>query len=179
MHSDKRMMPHMHLSMQSGSDTVLCSMGRRHNSDTVRRIVNHAGSDITFSWDIICGFPGETEELFQETTDLIRETRPIKIHAFPFSARPGTVAYDMSNQINRAIARSRVHIITGMADEIRTEFMSRQVGQYVPVLVEENNIARTPHDIDVKIVGKSITARTICNVKLVDISDDKYIGELA
>lgn len=179
MHSDKRMMPHMHLSMQSGSDTVLRSMGRRHNSDTVRRIVNHAGSDITFSWDIICGFPGETEELFQETTDLIRETRPIKIHAFPFSARPGTVAYDMPNQINRAIARSRVHIITRMADEIRAEFMSRQVGQYVPVLVEENNIARTPHDIDVKIVGKSIMARTICSVKLVDISDDKYIGELA
>ena len=78
-HSDSRMMPHLHLSMQSGSDTILSSMGRRHSADTVRKLVQYADG-ITFSWDIICGFPGETEELFNETMELVQEIKPIKIH---------------------------------------------------------------------------------------------------
>ena len=178
MHNDARMMPHMHLSMQSGSDTILHAMQRRHTADTIRKIVNYAGSNITFSWDIICGFPGETDKLFYETMDLVRETRPIKIHAFPFSARPGTPAFDMPNKINRVVARKRVHEITAVSNAIRGEFMSTHLGQCAPVLFEEHNIARTPHDIDVKINGAAIPARTICNVKLVDVVNDKYIGIL-
>lgn len=178
MHSDARMMPHMHLSMQSGSDTILRAMRRRHTADTVRKIVQYAGDGITFSWDIICGFPGETDELFCETMDLVRETRPIKIHAFPFSARPGTEAFDMPNQTDRAVSRNRVKIISDMANKIRAEFMAANIGRTVSVLVEENNIARTPHDIDVKISGTTITPRTICNVKLTNIVDDAYIGEI-
>ena len=177
MHTDSRMMPHMHLSMQSGSDTILRAMRRRHTADSVRKIVEYAGRDITFSWDIICGFPGETDELFRETMDLVRHTRPIKVHAFPFSARPGTVAAEMPNDVNRAVARARVHEITSVADAIRLEFMNAQVGQYVPVLVEENNVARTPHDISVKISGDKISSRTICDVKIVGIAGDMYIGE--
>lgn len=177
MHKDSRMMPHMHLSMQSGSDTILRAMRRRHTADSIRKIVEYAGPRITFSWDIICGFPGETDELFRETMDLVRRTRPIKIHAFPFSARPGTVAAEMPNDVNRAVARARVHEITSAADAIRLEFMNAQVGQYVPVLVEENNVARTPHDISVKISGDKIPSRTICNVKIVGIAGDMYIGE--
>ena len=177
MHKDSRMMPHIHLSMQSGSDTILRAMRRRHTSDLVRKIVEYAGPRITFSWDIICGFPGETDDLFRETMDLVRHTRPIKVHAFPFSARPGTVAADMPNNVNRTIARARVHEITSVADAIRREFMALQVGQCVPVLVEENNLARTPHDISVKISGNKIPSRTICDVKIVGIADDMYIGE--
>lgn len=177
MHNDKRMMPHMHLSMQSGSDTILRAMQRRHTADTVRRIVRAAGPEITFSWDIICGFPGESDELFRETMDLVSQTRPVKIHAFPFSPRPGTPAANMPGQVKRDISKQRVHKITALAEANRAEFMRAHLGQTVPVLVEENNIARTPHDISVKINGAIIPARTICNVKLVGISDDKYIGE--
>lgn len=176
MHRDARMMPHMHLSMQSGSDTILRAMRRRHTADTVRQIVAYAGNDITFSWDIICGFPGETDDLFHETLQLVHATRPIKIHAFPFSARPGTVAADMPGQIDRATAKQRVHEISIAAENARHDFMSDHLGQTVSVLVEENNIARTPHDIDVKIHGDIIPSRTICNVKLVEISGGAYIG---
>ena len=177
MHSDARMMPHMHLSMQSGSDEILRAMRRRHSADTVRRIVQAAGRDITFSWDIICGFPGETDELFNQTVDLAMQTRPIKVHAFPFSPRPGTLAADMPNQINRATSKQRVKVISGVADGFRHEFMRAHIGQTVPVLVEENNIGRTPHDIPVKIMGKSILARTICDIKLTGIDGDEYLGE--
>lgn len=176
MHSDPRMMGHMHLSMQSGSDRILRAMRRRHNADTVRRISTAAGSEITFSWDIICGFPGESDELFQETMNLVRETRPIKVHAFPFSPRPDTEAADMPNQVNRAISKQRVQIISDAADEIRREFMRTQIGKTVQVLVEGNNIARDAHDISVKISGATIAPKTVCNVLLTGIADDVFTG---
>ena len=172
------MMPHMHFSMQSGSDTILKSMRRRHTADTVRKWVQMAGDNITFSWDIICGFPGETEELFNETLALVHELRPIKIHAFPYSPRPDTVAASMPNQINRAISKQRVKIINDAANENRAKFMLSQLRQSVQVLVEENNIARCPHDISVKIDNTSIPSRTICNVVLTDIVGDTFVGKI-
>lgn len=178
-HREPRMMPHLHLSMQSGCDAILKAMRRRHNAETVRKIVAAAGDDITFSWDIICGFPGETDEYFEQTMELVRATHPIKIHAFPFSPRPGTPAATMPGQIDRHTSKERVKIITRAADENRTTFMARHIGQVVSVLVEEKNMARTPHDIDVEIAGGAIPSRTICNVVLTSISGDKFIGHAA
>lgn len=176
--SDARMMPHMHFSMQSGSDTILKSMRRRHTADTVRKWVQMAGDNITFSWDIICGFPGESEELFNETLALVRELKPIKIHAFPYSPRPDTVAANMPNQVNRAISKQRVKIINDAANENRANFMKSQLRQIVQVLVEENNIARCPHDISVKIVGTPIPPRTICNTVITEIQGDAFVGKI-
>lgn len=175
-HNDKRMMPHLHLSMQSGSNTILSAMLRRHNADLVRKIVA-AANGITFSWDIICGFPGETDELFNETLELVAEVKPIKIHAFPYSPRPGTVGATMPNQIPRAISKQRVHQITELADKNMADFMATQIGKTVSCLVENNNIARTPDDIDVVIVGASIPPRTICDIKLTGIKNGQFIGE--
>lgn len=176
--SDARMMPHMHFSMQSGSDTILKSMRRRHTADTVRKWVQMAGDDITFSWDIICGFPGESEELFNETLALVRELKPIKIHAFPYSPRPNTVAATMPDQVNRAISKQRVKTINDTANENRANFMQKQLRQTVQVLVEENNIARCPHDISVKIIGDVIAPRTICDIILTEIQGDMFIGKI-
>ncbi|MDR3208995.1 MAG: MiaB/RimO family radical SAM methylthiotransferase [Rickettsiales bacterium] len=114
---EPRMTPHLHLSVQSGSNEILRRMARRHTRERIREIMSRAPiiscpsslvPDITFSWDIICGFPGETEEMFDETLALARELRPVKIHAFPFSARPGTPAADMPGKIPRAEAKERV-----------------------------------------------------------------------
>ena len=174
--NEPRMMPHLHFSMQSGSDTILKSMGRRHTAQRVRGLVARGRGKITFSWDIICGFPGETDELFQETLDLVRETRPIKIHAFPFSPRPGTIAANMPNQVSRAISKERVRIINDLANQNRTEFMRTQIGKTVQVLMEENNIARCPHDIGVSVGGRPVAARTICDVKLTDIDGENFVG---
>ena len=83
----------------------------------------------------------------------------------------------MQNQISRAISKERVRIINDVANQNRAEFMQAQIGKTVQVLVEENNIARCPHDIAVKIDGDTIPARTICNIKLVDIDGDAFIGQ--
>ena len=175
---DPRMMPHMHFSMQSGSDSILRAMGRRHNAQRVRDLVACAAGKITFSWDIICGFPGESKELFQETFDLVCETKPIKIHAFPFSPRPGTPAAVMPEQVDRYVSKERVRLINNQANQNRTEFMRAQIGNVVQVLVEENNIARCPHDIAVKIDGAPIPARTICDIEITDFRDDYFIGKV-
>ena len=174
-HENKRMMPHIHLSMQSGSDTILRAMRRRHTAATVRDIVAHANG-ITFSWDIICGFPGETDELFNDTINLIAETHPIKIHAFPYSKRPGTVAATMQNQIPKSVAKQRVKTVTDAATRNRKEFMSTHLGQKISVLVESNNIGRTPHDISVNIMGDIVPERTICDCKIIGIDGENFIA---
>lgn len=178
MHSDARMMGHLHLSMQSGSDTILKSMLRRHSAQMVRDVVAYAGDKVTFSWDIICGFPGETDELFAETLNLVRELKPIRVHAFPFSPRPDTVAATMGGQVPRHISKQRVKIIMDAAHENLINFMQTQIGQKTQVLVEANNIARDPHDIAVEIDGCAIAPRTVCDVIITGIRDDLFVGKI-
>ncbi|MBE6458017.1 MAG: MiaB/RimO family radical SAM methylthiotransferase [Alphaproteobacteria bacterium] len=177
-HREPRMMPHLHCSMQSGSDTILRAMGRRHSAQQVRKLVMQAAGKITFSWDIICGFPGETDKLFNETIALAQETKPIKIHAFPFSPRPGTPAADMPEQVDRSVSKKRVKIIDDLAHKNRSDFMDSQIGKTVQVLVEANNIARCPHDIGIKITGATIAPRTICDVKIIGVDGDYFIGNM-
>ena len=176
MHHEPRFMPHLHLSMQSGSDTILQSMRRRHTADTVRELVKLAGGRISFSWDIICGFPGETDELFNETLGLVCELKPIHVHAFPYSPRPGTVAATMPNQVNRAESKRRVKIITDAAAANMREFMATRVGKTVQVLVESNNIGRDPHDVPVRVMGTPIPDRTICDVTITGTDENGLVG---
>lgn len=178
MKSDSRFMPHLHLSMQSGSDTILRAMRRRHTADTVRKLVDLANGQISFSWDIICGFPGETPELFDETLALIRELKPIHIHAFPYSSRPGTVASTMPNQVPRSESKRRVRLITAAAAENMQNFMRGQIDTKTSVLVESDNIARTPHDIPVKIMGALIPPRTICDVVIRGMENEEFIADV-
>ena len=178
MNTDSRFMPHLHLSMQSGSDTILRAMRRRHDSKKLLELVRIANNKISFSADIICGFPGESDELFNETIDTVRKMGLVHVHAFPYSPRPGTVAADMPNQINRAISKKRVQKISQIVNEIRAEFMKRQIGKTVSVLVEENNVGRTPDDIAIKIDGAKIPNKTVCNVKITGIDDDMFVGEI-
>ena len=176
MGKDSRFMPHLHLSMQSGSDTILHAMRRRHDSKKLMELVSLADGKVSFSADIICGFPGETEELFNETVDMVRKMGLIHVHAFPYSPRPDTVAATMPNQINRSVSKERVKIIDKIANENRQKFMTRQIGKTVSVLVEENNIGRTPDDIDIKIEGKTIPHKTICDVKIIGVQDGGFVG---
>ncbi len=175
MKQEPRFMPHLHLSMQSGSNTILQLMHRRHNSKKLMDLANLADKHVSLSADIICGFPGESDELFNETVDVVRKMGLIHVHAFPYSPRPGTVAATMPNQIPRNISKQRVKIINEIANENRKKFMKNQIGKFVSVLVEENNIGRTPDDIDIKINGAPIPNKTICDVKITGIDNDKFM----
>lgn len=180
MHSNPKMLPHLHLSMQSASDEILTKMGRRHNVQMVRELVDYAGENISLSWDLICGFPGETNELFNDTIKIINELKPIRLHAFPFSPRPGTPAATMQNQINRTESKRRVKISNDSARKNMLDFMKKQIGKTTQLLIEENNIGRTPDDISVKIHGNTVPEKTICNAKLIQIDEENliFIGEV-
>jgi threonylcarbamoyladenosine tRNA methylthiotransferase MtaB len=173
MERQPRMLPHMHLSMQSGSDKILFAMGRRHNSEMVKKLMTGA---VSFSWDIICGFPGEAPELFTQTCELIKELRPIHIHAFPFSPRPGTLAVTMTSQVHPAESKRRVKIINDLAEENKKQFMKTQVGKTLQLLLEKNNIGRTVDDIPVLVSGEIVPEKTIDDFKIVNINDNYLLA---
>ncbi len=138
--------PHFHLSLQSGSDTVLKRMGRKYDTALFRRsaaLLRAYFPDAAITTDIIAGFPGETEEEFGETLDFCREIRFDRVHAFPYSMREGTRAARMPDQVPRRVKEERVGILSALASEIAEEKLRASIGKKVTVLfeTEENGVS--------------------------------------
>lgn len=132
---------HFHLSLQSGSDTVLKRMKRRYTAAQYKeavRALRDAFEEIAFTTDIIVGFPGETQEEFNETLQFIKEIRFSDIHIFPYSAREGTPAASMEGQISPQVQKKRVQELTKVANQIKQEVMDSYIGKTVIVLFEES-----------------------------------------
>ena len=134
-----KLCPQFHLSLQSGSDGVLKRMNRRYTTDLYERVCtllreNFPGAAITT--DIIVGFPGETDEEFQETLDFVRWIRFSKIHVFPYSIRSGTPAAEMDCQVPESVKNLRKKRLISVAEEVRNQEMENLVGTAVRVLVE-------------------------------------------
>ncbi|MBR6409736.1 MAG: tRNA (N(6)-L-threonylcarbamoyladenosine(37)-C(2))-methylthiotransferase MtaB [Alphaproteobacteria bacterium] len=116
---NKKMLPHFHLSVQSGDNDVLKRMGRRHLREDVIKLcekIRQVRKEATFGADFICGFPGETDEAFLNTCRLVDEARIDKLHVFPYSERAGTVAAKME-QTDMKIRRERAKILRQMREE--------------------------------------------------------------
>jgi tRNA-2-methylthio-N6-dimethylallyladenosine synthase len=133
-------MPQLHMPLQSGSDTVLKAMRRSYRSarflgilDRVRDRMPHAA----ISTDIIVGFPGETEEDFQATLDVVEQSRFATAFTFQYSKRPGTPAADLPDQLPKAVVQERFERLTALQDRIAREENARQVGATVEVLVTD------------------------------------------
>lgn len=135
----ERIAPHLHISMQSGSDSVLRRMRRRWGSkrfidrcDLLRQRLDQPA----ITTDVIVGFPGETEAEFQETLATCRAAGFSKIHIFPFSARRGTPAFSMPDQLPKKLKQERVHRLAEVEAEIRDEYYKSLVGRSLQVMVE-------------------------------------------
>ena len=131
---------HLHIPLQAGSDNVLASMNRRYDKKYFLDKVNEIKSlrpDIALSTDVIVGFPGETEEDFQETLDFCKEIGFSKIHVFPYSDRNGTVASRMKNKIPGNIKKDRVHRLINLSNELEEKYYNSFIGKEVEVLIEE------------------------------------------
>ena len=131
-------MPQLHMPLQSGSDTVLKAMRRSYRTkrfmnilDKVRERIPHA----SITTDIIVGFPGETEEDFQQTMDVVREARFTQAYTFQYSIRPGTPAATMENQIPKDVVQERFERLVALQDEIAWEENKACVGNQVEVLI--------------------------------------------
>ena len=132
--------PHFHLPLQAGSTRVLHRMGRRYNAEQFLgkvALIREALPLAAISTDIIVGFPGETEEDFQETLALSEKAAFSKIHAFRFSARPDTPAASMPDQIAPEVIRERSERLRILADRLRHDDAARRIGTVEPVLIEQ------------------------------------------
>jgi len=138
-----RVRPHFHLSVQSGSDSVLRAMRRRYDSEQVlnaAKLLRAAKDDPFLACDIIAGFPGETEEDFERTFDLCKEIGFAWIHAFPFSARPGTEAAEMKPRVPERTASERVERLISLAHAGRNAYLERWCGREVDAVVEAGHV---------------------------------------
>jgi threonylcarbamoyladenosine tRNA methylthiotransferase MtaB len=130
---------HLHIPLQSGSDAILSAMNRNYDARFYRERIEKVAReipDVTLGADVITGFPGESEELFEETVSFIRETPLVHLHVFPFSRRPGTKADRMENQIPGDILKKRAAILRDLGREKRINHYQRFVGRLFPVLSE-------------------------------------------
>ena len=131
-------MPQLHMPLQSGSDSILRAMKRSYRSDRYLGILESVRSKIpnaAITTDIIVGFPGETEEDFQATMDVVRKSRFAMAYTFQYSKRPGTPAADMPNQVEKEVVQERYERLLELVNEVAWQENQKQIGQEVEVLV--------------------------------------------
>ena len=134
-----RLMPHLHLPLQSGSDTVLRRMARRCKTEEFTAIVSQLRTQIplfNITTDIIVGFPGETGQEWQDSFDFIKQTGFGHIHIFTYSSREGTKAASLPNQVTNEIKKQRSRQLHQLADEMKLKFCRDNIGNEFPVLWE-------------------------------------------
>jgi threonylcarbamoyladenosine tRNA methylthiotransferase MtaB len=153
--SDPRLMPHLHLSLQSGDDLILKRMKRRHSrGDAVSfcKQVHRLRPDIVFGADIIAGFPTETEEMFTRSVELVDECGLTQLHVFPFSPRPGTPAARMP-QVDRASVKDRARRLREKGEMALQRHLNGEIGRRRPVLIESRALGRTEQFLPVRLAA--------------------------
>ncbi|NLK93960.1 MAG: tRNA (N(6)-L-threonylcarbamoyladenosine(37)-C(2))-methylthiotransferase MtaB [Clostridiales bacterium] len=136
----KKLCPHFHLSLQSGCNSTLKRMNRRYTSEEYEEIVNVLReniNDVSISTDVIVGFPGETEDEFNETYEFLKRIKLTKTHVFKYSRREGTKAYSMENQVDGNIKEQRSKILIELNEINEKEFIEKYLGKEVHVLIEQ------------------------------------------
>ncbi len=134
---------HMHIPLQSGSDAVLKRMNRKYDIKYFIDKINTLRSirpEISVTTDVIVGFPGETEEEFNEMVENIKKIKFTKLHVFPYSKRNGTVAAEMDNQIDEGLKKKRAHVLLDLSKELEMEYMNKFIDmevEYIPEVYKD------------------------------------------
>lgn len=177
--------PHLHLSVQSGSDRILSLMERRYTIEKVKNIIGKLREIRDFEWssDFIVGFPGESEKDFQETVEFIKEFKPVFMHVFPFSKRKGTKAYDMKEYLSEKDKKERAAILRELEGAVSREVFSKYTGKTLEVLVEkEEDGYYTGYSQNyIKLYmekNNNIIRENIYCVKCIDVFRDGLLGRI-
>lgn len=135
----KILVDHIHIPLQSGSDSILKAMNRKYDTkyfnDRIEQI-RKVRPDISITTDIIVGFPGETEELFKETIETVNKINFSKIHVFPFSRRKNTLADKMNNQVDEKVKKERVKKLIGISNNLETKYFNKFLNETVVFIPE-------------------------------------------
>lgn len=187
MKNSKKICKHLHLPLQSGSSRILKLMNRRYDKEHYLELVDKiraAVPDIALTTDIIVGFPGETEEDFEETMDVVRKVRYDSAFTFIYSKRTGTPAAVMEDQIPEDVIKARFDRLLKEVQTISAEKAGALTGQTLPVLIEEKNeqdaslvTGRLSNNSVVHLPGTEDMIGKIVNVKLLECKGFYYMGE--
>ena len=183
--NEKRVLPHIHFSAQSGDDMILKRMKRRHSRRECSEVcstIKKARSEITFGADIITGFPTETEENFYNTYKFIQECKFSNLHIFPFSPKLGTPAARMP-QISNSIKSGRADKLRKLGNEIKLNYFKDKVGKTQSVLLEGQDLSYTDDYCKVKILEDkkkyhSDLRGQLTKVKFIGYDEDSIIAEI-
>ncbi len=178
---------HMHLSLQSGCDRILRLMNRRYTAgeyyNALTKILE-MWNDAAISTDIIAGFPGESEEDFEETMKFAEKCGFFKIHAFPFSPKRGTPAADMKPQTESRVKQERVARLMELSEKSNRRFIQNMIGGVYPILFEKINDngcyeGHTSNYVNVSVISSENIANNIINVKINKIlCEGRAMGEI-
>jgi len=175
---------HFHLSLQSGCDKTLKKMGRKYNATHVIESIKSIKSyfpECAITADLITGFPGETDDDFEKTLDIIKRAAFSDMHIFQYSPRPGTKAADYSEQINLNIKKERARIVTDTAKKMTEAFKQAQIGKTLYVLIEQekNGISKGHSGNYLMItIKEKLQKNTIYNVKITGLKNGILSGEI-
>lgn len=183
----QKLMPFLHLPVQSGSDKILQAMNRKHKVDLYRDVIarlRKARPDIAFSSDYIIGFPGETDQDFEDTLQLVRDIGYASCYSFKYSARPGTPAANMQGLVADHIASERLARFQALINEQQLAFNQSRKGLVLPVLFEKKGkragqiSGRSPYFQSVYTQGNERLIGQIVNVKITEGFDNSLTGDI-
>lgn len=182
--NNKVLVDHIHVPLQSGSDTILKLMNRKYDKEYFINKINEIRRirpNISITTDVIVGFPGETEELFNETIDTIKKIRFSKIHVFPFSLRKGTKAEELPNHLDNSIKKERVRKLIDLSKELEIEYMNKFIGEnivFIPEMYKEGYlIGHTGNYLQIKYKGNINLLNQDIEVKLDKVEYPYIIGK--
>lgn len=181
----KKLCDHFHLSLQSGSDTVLNRMNRKYTTsqyEEIVKLIRRYMPDAGITTDIIVGFPGETEEEFEETYNFVKNIGFSRIHVFKYSPRKGTPASKFENQIHGTIKHERSERLINLGNELMSSFNEKYIGRTMDVLFEEikNGFIEgyTTNYIRVKAKPSKEKEGQILSTKIIDKENEFLIGKI-
>lgn len=171
---------HFHLSLQSGSDSVLKRMNRKYTTDEYMEIVDTIRKympDCAITTDVMVGFPGETEEEFLESLEFVRSVGFSRIHVFPFSPRKGTVAYKMKDQIENSVKKERVDRMIALGMDLEQRFLGSMTGKVLDVLCEKDCVGYTGNYVKVVVNEEDFKEGELILVRITGVTGNECIGE--
>ena len=188
MKNSKKICRHLHLPIQAGSSRLLKIMNRKYTKEQYLELVEKIKKeipDISLTTDIMVGFPGETEEDFMETMDVVQKVRYSAAYTFIYSKRTGTPAASMPDQVSEDVVKERFDRLLGEIQNISSELTIKEEGTIQEVLVEEGNqqdaslvTGRLSNNLLVHFKGDASMIGQLVNVKLVECKGFYYMGEL-
>lgn len=188
MATEKNLMPHLHIPLQSGDDRILKKMQRHYRGEDFANLIGRIKEKLpaaAIGVDVMAGFPGEDDRAFRNTYDLLARLPITYLHVFPYSKRPGTVAAGMAGQVLKQVKEERVALLQELAGRKKREFYAAHLGEVREVLTEMGDRWKsgrrqgfTDNYIPVSFVAPAVAANQLVKIRLAQLDEERVSGTL-